>query len=333
MSDPNKGILVVGITQRGTLPPATFELLSAGRALADTLKEPLVAVVLGAKTADFAQELIERGADKVYYVEHPSLENFNDELHAKAVAELVQKESFGKVLIAASVAGKSLGARLAVKLRAGLAADASEVYQNGTGLKAKRTQFSGNIISEVQFATPIQIATVTPMTYPRAEKQAGRTGEKISIAFDPGTTRIEFVSYQPEQSSEVDLGAAEKIVSGGRGLGTADGFKIIRDLAHSIGAAIGASRAVVDSGWIPYRHQVGLTGRTVRPKLYIACGISGQIQHLAGMSSSGTIVAINTDPTCPMMELASLAIVGDVNELLPLITAEIKARLGTAAAA
>ena len=331
--ESNKGILVVGLTQRGKLLPAAYELLTAGRALADTLKEPLVAVVLGAKVVDYAKELIERGADKVFVVEHASLENFNDELHTKAVAKLVEDEKFGKVLIAATVAGRSLGARLSVKLRAGLAADASEVYQNGTGLKAKRTQFSGNIISEVQFASPTQIATVQPMTYPRAEKVAGRTGETVAVSFEPGTARIEFVSYQAEETSEVDLGAAEKIVSGGRGLGTADGFKIVRDLAHAIGAAIGASRAVVDSGWIPYRHQVGLTGRTVRPKLYVACGISGQIQHLAGMSSSGTIVAINTDPECPMMQLASIAVVGDVNELLPLVTAEIKARRGAAAAA
>ncbi len=331
MSQANQGILVVGLTQRGKLQPAVYELLTAGRALADTLKEPLVVVVLGAKVADFAQNLIEHGADKAFVIEHPLLDAFNDELHTKAVAELAEKEKIGKVLIGASVAGKSLAARLAVRLRAGLAAEASEVYQNGTGLKAKRFQFSGNVISEVQFASPVQIATVQPMVFARAEKQPGRKGEVTTVAFDPGTPRIEFVSFQAEASSEVDLGAAERIVSGGRGLGNADGFKIVRDLAHCLGAAVGASRAVVDSGWIAYRHQVGLTGRTVRPKLYLACGISGQIQHLAGMSSSGTIVAINTDPDCPLMQLASIAVVGDVNELLPLITSEIKNRRGTAA--
>lgn len=333
MSEANKGILVVALTQRGKLLPTAFELLTAGRALADTLKEPLAAVVLGAKASEFASELIDRGADKVFVVENPALENFNDELHTKAVAEVVASESFGKVLIAASVAGKALAARLSVKLRAGLAADVSEVYQNGTGLKAKRSQFSGNIISEIQFASPVQVVTVQGLVYPRADKQAGRTGQTVPVAFDAGTPRVEFVSYQPEESAEIDLGAAEKIVAGGRGLGSPDGFKIIRDLAHTIGAAVGASRAVVDSGWIAYRHQVGLTGRTVRPKLYIACAISGQIQHLAGMSSSGTIVAINTDAECPMMQVASLSVVGDVNELLPLITAELKARRGAAAAA
>jgi electron transfer flavoprotein alpha subunit len=329
----NKGILVVALTQRGKLSPAAFELLTAGRAIADQTKEPLCAVVLGSSLGDSAAELIARGADKCFVVDNAALANFNDELHTKAVAQVVEKEKFSKVLIAASVAGKSLAARLSVKLKAGLAPEASEVFLNGVGLKARRAQFSGNIISDVQFSSPVQVVTIQGLVYPRAEKQAGRSGETVTVAFEPGAARIEFVSYQAEESNEVDLGAAEKIVSGGRGLGTADGFKIVRDLAHAIGAAVGASRAVVDSGWIPYRHQVGLTGRTVRPKLYIACGISGQIQHLAGMSSSGTIVAINTDPECPMMQMASIAVQGDCNELLPLITAEIKARRGAAAAA
>lgn len=322
----NKGILVVALTQRGVLQPASFELLSAGRALADAAKEPLCAVLLAAKAQSYAQELALRGADKVFVIEHPSLETFNDELHTQAVAELAAKEGFTKILIASTIAGRSLAARLTVALKAGLACDASEVYQNGAGFKAKRAQFAGNVIAEVLLNAPVQIATLQAMVYPKAEKQAGRSGEIVSVPFAPKTTGIQFISFQAEETGEVDLGAAEKIVSGGRGLGSADGFKIVRDLAHTIGAAVGASRAVVDSGWIPYRHQVGLTGRTVRPKLYIACGISGQIQHLAGMSGAGTIVAINTDPDCPMMQMASISVVADASELLPLITEEIKKR-------
>lgn len=329
----NKGILVVALTQRGQLLPAAYELLTAGRALADATKEPLCAVLLAGKAGEMAKDLIERGADKVFVVENPALENFNDELHTKAVAQVVEANNLAKVLLPASVSGRSLAARLSVKLKAGLSPDSAEVYQNGSGVKAKRPQFSGNIVSEVEFKSPVQVFTVTAMVYPRAEKQAGRAGETVPVSFDASGSRIEFVSYQAEQSNEIDLGAAERIVSGGRGLGSPEGFKIVYALAQTIGAAVGASRAVVDSGWIAYRHQVGLTGRSVRPKLYVACGISGQIQHLAGMSSSGTIVAINTDPACPMMELASIAVVGDVHELLPLITAEIKKRRGAAVAA
>lgn len=138
--------------------------------------------------------------------------------------------------------------------------------------------------------------------------------------------RALLVSFAPEESNEIELGSAERIVAGGRGVGSADGLKVIREFAATIGAAVGASRAVVDSGWIAYRHQVGLTGKSVRPNLYIACGISGQIQHLAGMSSSGTIVAINTDPACPLMQAASISVEADLHEILPLIVAEIKKR-------
>ena len=257
-----------------------------------------------------------------------ALDTFNDELHTKAVGELAEKEHFAKILLPAAVAGRSLAARLTVRLKAGLAPEISEVHQNGTGLKAQRAQFSGNVIAHVEFKSAVQVLTVQGMVFPRAEKQAGRAGEIIQVPFEAGASRIEFVSFQAEESNEIDLGAAEKIVSGGRGLGSAEGFKPVRDLAHAIGAAVGASRAVVDSGWIPYRHQVGLTGRAVRPKLYIAIGISGQIQHLAGMSSSGTIVAINTDPSCPMMELASIGVVGDYATIIPAMIAELRLRRG-----
>lgn len=333
MATDNKGILVVALSQRGQLLPGTSELLTAARSIADSTKEPVCAVALGAKASAFAQELIERGADKVFAIESPALDAFNDELHTKAVAELAEKEKFAKILLPAAVAGRSLAARLTVKLKAGLAPEVSEVHQNGTGLKATRAQYSGNVIAEVRFNAPVQVVTVQAMVYPRAEKQAGRAGEIVKVPFEAGASRIEFVSFQAEESQEIDLGAAERIVSGGRGLGSAEGFKPVRELAHAIGAAVGASRAVVDSGWIPYRHQVGLTGRAVRPKLYVAVGISGQIQHLAGMSSSGTIVAINTDAACPMMELASISVVGDYAQILPAMVAEIKKRKGSAVAA
>lgn len=324
-----KGVLVVALPQRAVLPAETYELLTAGRALAESAQEPLYAAVIGGKAAQHAQDLIAHGADKVFVIENPALENFTDELYTKAVADLAEKEKIEKILIPASVSGRSLAARLSVRLRAGLAAEVSEVKLNGTGLKAKRSQYSGNIISEVEFKSPVRILTVQAMVFPRAEKQNGRSGETVSVAFSPDApSRIEFLSYQPEEANEVDLGTAERIVSGGRGLGNSEGFKLIRELAHTLGAAVGASRAVVDSGWIAYRHQVGLTGRAVHPKLYVACGISGQIQHIAGMSTAGTIVAINTDPDCPMMQIASVSVANDLHEIIPLIIAEIKKRKG-----
>ena len=320
----NKGILVVAVSQRGALPPATYELITAGRKLADALKEPLAAVVLSDKTAALAADLAARGVDKVYAVEHPSLAGFTEETFAKAAAQVASKEGFERILLASNVAGRALAARLAVLLKAGLATDVSEISADG---KVSRPYYSGNLVAQIELKTPVAVLTLAPMSFPRAETGAGKA-DIIPVAFDLGTPKTAFASFQPEASNEIDMGSAERVVSGGRGLGSAEGFKKVFELAHALGAAVVASRAVVDSGWIPYKHQVGLTGRSVRPKLYVAVGISGQIQHLAGMSSSGTIVAINTDKDCPLMQIANISVQGDLNELLPLIVAEVKRRRG-----
>lgn len=325
----NKGILVVAVPQRGALPPATFELVTAGRQLADALKEPLAAVVLSDKASALAGELASRGVDKVYAVEHPSLSGFTEEVFAKAAAAVAAKEGFGKVLVTSSVTGRALAARLSVLLKAGLACDVSEIKPDG---KVMRPYFSGNLMAEVEFKTPTAVITLAPMAFPRAEAGASKA-EVAAVSFDPGAAKTALAGYVPETSNEIDMGAAERIVAGGRGLGSAEGFKPLVELAHALGAALGASRAAVDSGWIPYKNQVGLTGRSVRPKLYIAVGISGQIQHLAGMSSSGTIVAINTDKDCPLMQMANISVQGDYKELIPAVTAEVKKRRGAAAVA
>jgi electron transfer flavoprotein alpha subunit len=325
----NKGILVVAVSQRGTLPPATYELMTAGRQLADALKEPFYAVVLSDKASALAPELASRGADKVFAVEHPSLAGFTEEAYAKAAAQVALKEGSGKVLLVSNVSGRALAARLAVLLKAGLAADVSEILPDG---KIHRPYYSGNLIAEVEFKTPVAVMTLAPMSFPRAEAGAAKA-EIVPVAFEPGALKTSFASFVPETSSELDMGSAERIVAGGRGLGSAEGFKPVFELAHTLGAAVGASRAAVDSGWIPYKYQVGLTGRSVRPKLYIAVAISGQIQHLAGMSSSGTIVAINTDKDCPLMQIANISVQGEYAELLPLIIEEVKKRRGAAAVA
>jgi electron transfer flavoprotein alpha subunit len=325
-----QGILVVALTQRGKASPATWELLSAGRMLADAMKKPLVAVNTGG-SAETARELVERGADRVLWTGHASLKEFNDEFCAQAVLEGAAKEQPSWILLPAHVAGRSLACRLAVKLGAGLSTDVSEIDPATGGVK--RSHYSGNLLAWVEFKSETRVVTVQGMVYPPAPRQAGRTGEVVEIQFSPAAARTEFVSFQAEEAGEIDLGGAERIVSGGRGVGGAAGFKAIRDLAHALGAAVGASRAAVDAGWIPYRHQVGLTGRTVRPKLYVACGISGQIQHLAGMSNAANIVAINSDPDCPMMQQATISVVGDIFELIPLIIAEVKKRKGVPVAA
>lgn len=322
-------ILAVAIPQRGALSPASYELIGAGRALADALKAPLAVAVLGGNAKALAADLATRGADKVLAVEHASLTNFTEEAYAKAAAAAAAACGATRVILPSTVAGRALAARLAVLLKAGLATDVAEILPDG---KVRRGYYGGNLIAEVEFKTPVAVLTVAPMTFPRAEPKGAAVAVE-AVVFEPGAGKSELASFKAEESREIDLGAAEKVVSGGFGLGGPDGFKAVYDLAHALGAAVGASRRAVDSGWIPYKHQVGLTGRTVRPKLYVAVGISGQIQHLAGMSSSSTIVAINTDKDCPLMQMASIAVQGEYAEILPLITAEIKNRKGHAVAA
>lgn len=322
-------ILAVILPSRGALSPSSYELLGAGKALADALKQPLTAAVIGANASALAADLAARGASKVYAVEHASLANFTEEAYAKAAALAAEKCGASRVILPSTVAGRAVAARLAILLKAGLATDVTEILADG---KVRRGYYGGNLIAEVEFKTPVAVLTVAAMTFPRAEA-SGAAAPIEAVAFDPGAPKAEFVAFTGETSREIDLGAAEKVVSGGFGLGGPDGFKLVFDLAHALGAAVGASRRAVDSGWIAYKHQVGLTGRTVRPKLYVAVGISGQIQHLAGMSSSSTIVAINSDKDCPLMQMASIAVQGEYAELLPLITAAINNRKGHAVAA
>jgi electron transfer flavoprotein alpha subunit len=325
MSQP---IIVVAFNLRGQASPLTWELLTVGRRLADASGTKLLAVLPGGGP-EAAKELIERGADRALWTDHDSLQSFNEELHTQAILEAAKKENPAVVLLPANVAGRTLACRLAVKLGAGLAMDVT-ACENG---KVQRGAYSGNLIADVEFKSPVRVMTVSAMLFPPAPKQTGRTGQADKLDFNPGPCRTQFKSFQAEEAGELDLGSAERIVAGGRGVGGAAGFSAVRDLAHALGAAVAASRAAVDSGWIPYRHQVGLTGRTVRPKLYVACGISGQIQHLAGMSGSNAIVAINTDSECPMMQQATFAVPGNMFELIPHIVAEVKKRKGAPVAA
>lgn len=326
-----KGVWCVAELRHGKLSGAVFELLTAGRRLADSLKEPLVAVVAGGPGAvQAAQAAASRGADSVLVLEHEALAHFLEDAHASALAGLAARERPRIVLVSASVAGRALAARLAVELKGSLIADAIELSIGADGrLNGTRSAYAGNVLSTVAARRGPEIATVRPLAFPRSGE--GPAAPVTPVAADPAwiKARGEFSGFSADESGEIDLSAAEKIVSGGRGLGNPEGFKLVYDLAHALGAAVGASRAVVDAGWIPYKHQVGLTGRAVRPRLYVACGISGQIQHLAGMKSSDVIVAINTDPECPMMKLATFAVVGDVYQLLPALVAEIKRARGS----
>ncbi|MBI4057292.1 MAG: electron transfer flavoprotein subunit alpha/FixB family protein [Elusimicrobia bacterium] len=328
-----QGVWCYAEQRRGQIVPTIYELLQAGRKLSSDLKEELVAVLVGYKVKAAAQDLIEHGADKVYVYDNPLFENFLDESYAKALQELVTQGKPNKLLIPASTHGRSLAARLAVTLGTGAVAEVTEIALDAKtkGIRATRSSYGGNVVSTLgcKDQRP-ELVTVRPMAFPKAEKVPGRQGKVVPLSVEPALmkSRVKFIQFVPEENGVQDIGTAEKIVSGGRGLGTPQGFDLIREFAKALGAAVGASRATVDAGWIPYRHQVGLTGRTVRPKLYVACGISGQIQHLAGMSSSEVIVAINTDPEAPLMKLATFSVQGDLYQVIPAIIAEIKKQRG-----
>lgn len=329
-----KDVWIFAEMRHGQLQPTAFELLNVAKGLAGTLGEKIGAVIIGKGVEAKAQELIDHGADKVFVIDHPSLENFVDELYTRALVGLMGKERPNKLLMPASTIGRSFASRVAVSAHTGITADATElsIDPKTRMLHATRPSFGGNLMATIlcEKHRP-EMATVRPMSFPRAEKQAGRQGEVVKVAFDPAQvkSRTRFVRFEAGEAQGPDIQAAEIIVSGGRGVGGKEGFKPVEELAKALGGAVGASRAAVDSGWIPYRHQVGLTGRTVRPKLYVAAGISGQIQHLAGMSSSEAIVAVNKDVECPMMKMATLSVEGDLFEILPLVSKEIQKRRGS----
>lgn len=317
-----KNVWILAEVSRGQLSPTAYELLQAGRGLADALGEKLGAVLLGSAVKGLAADLFEHGADIVYVCEAPQLENYVDDVYAKTLAAMIQTYRPNKFLLPATNMGRSLSAKTAVLAGTGLTADATEVaiHAEDGQLYATRPTFGGNLMATITCArTRPEMCSLRPMSYPKAPRTPGRSGEVVEFAFDAGkfTSLAKFLKFIKSDGDGLDLSEAEVIVAGGRGLGKAEGFALLEKLARRLGGAVAASRAPVDSGWIEYRRQIGLTGRTVKPKLYIACGISGQIQHMAGCSGADVMVAINKDPEAPIMKLAHYAVEGDLYEVIP----------------
>lgn len=287
-------------------------------------------VLIGKGVSGFTQALFKRGADKAFVIEHDALEPFVDELYAAVLSDLVLREKPNKLLLPASIMGRSFASSVAVRVRAGITADATSLSidkEKGV-LAAVRPTFGGTLMATIlcpRGHRP-EIATVRPLAYPAAARVADRTGETVKLAFEPARfpLRTRHLRFEPDSGGGPDISQAQTVVAGGAGLGGPEGFELLKKLAAALGGAVGASRRAVDAGWIPYRHQIGLTGRAVRPKLYIAVGISGQIQHLAGMNSAGTIVCIDKNPEAPLMKLATFSVEGDYRELLPAILKELE---------
>lgn len=306
-----------------------LELLGQGRLLADKVGEKLVAVILSDCAESLRTTALEYVADVVIAVENESFESYSTETYTQAICMLVEKYRPRALMLGASCIGRDLAPRVACRLNTGLTADCTSLDMDENGIVLwTRPAFGGNIMStnKCPEASP-QMGTVRPGVFPVPERIEGHTGEIIKETFElsPSHMATKIVNVKKVADAlTANITEASIIVSGGRGMKNAENFRILEALAKTVGGCVGASRAAVDAGWISPVHQVGQTGRTVSPKIYIACGISGAMQHIVGMSSSDTIIAINSDPDAPIFNIADYAIVGDLFEIVPELTAEIR---------
>jgi len=327
------GVWVFAEFRHGRIAPVSFELLGIGRQLADQRGVPLAAVLLGSELADCGRELIAHGADLVYQVDDPALRHFIDESYGHIVEGLIREHQPEIVLAGATAIGRSFIPQVANSLGTGLTADCTqlEIRAADGALLQTRPAFGGNIMATIVCPhTRPQMATVRPRVMKARPADPARSGEIITVVPPPASlqTRVKVIRSVVEEAEQVNITEADTVVAGGRGLENEQGFALIRDLAAALGGAVGASRAAVDAGWVAYPHQVGQTGKTVCPKKYIACGISGAIQHVVGMQSADLIVAINKDPAAPIFDVATYGLVGDVFEILPLMIKKIAQRKG-----
>ena len=331
MADEYKDVWVYIEHKDGAATPMSYELLGAGKTLADALGSKVCAFVIGENTEEIAKNAGHYGASTVYAVEGASFKTFRPAAFAKAAASLVSKFKPDILLCRSTTQGQDLSAALAAQLEVGLGSDALnlEIDAGSKAMKLTRAAFGGNFLATyMNTRSKPQMATVRPKVFPMPQLDTAKNAEVIKESFSIAEDDIRTKVLQFAQSEvAVNLVEADIIVSGGRGTGGPEGFTVIKALADALGGAMGASRAAVDSGWVPYEHQVGQTGKTVKPKIYIACGISGAIQHLAGMRTSDCIVAINKDAEAPIFKVASYGVVGDYKQVVPKLIEQFKQKL------
>lgn len=316
----------------GQVEQLSFELLTRGRDLADKRGTALASVLIGSDIDPAGmQELFERGSDKVYYVDDPKLKHYVNDLYSNVLVHLVKTYEPEIIIAGASTKGRTLMPYVAARIKTGLTADCTglDIEEETGNLLQTRPAIGGNIMATIK--TPNhrpQMATVRPKSTPVPPREAGRTGKIVEVEIPPEllSGREKLLGFRAMETDDMNIEDADKIVSGGRGMKKAENFTMVHDLAHRLGAAVGASRDAVERGWAEYPQQVGLSGKTVVSKLYIALGISGAIQHLAGMKTSETIVAINNDPDAQIFNVADFGIVGDIFEVVPALIKELDNR-------
>jgi electron transfer flavoprotein alpha subunit len=318
--DMAKGVWIVAEQRDGALRKISYELASTARKLADVLGEEVCAVLCGSGIEGIAGQLGKYGVDKVYLADAPALEPYTTDAHAAAVAKIVKEKDPAILLLGASTQGRDLSARLVGKLATGMGTDCVDAKIVDGKLILTRPMYAGKCFGEVAVSSFPQMATLRPNVFPAIENPKAGEVIKFDAALDEGKLRTKVLEVQKDASGKVDLTEANIIVSGGRGMKGPENYVIIEELAAVLGATVGASRAAVDAGWRPQTDQVGQTGTIVSPNLYVACGISGAIQHLAGMGSSKVIVAINKDPEAPIFARADYGIVDDLFKVVPELT-------------
>ena len=323
-----KGVWVFAEQRDGELQKISLEILGKGREIADKLGEELTAVVLGNKTDAMVKELVAYGADKVIVAEHPLLAHFTTDAYAKVICELAKERKPEIIFIGATYLGRDLGPRVSARLATGLTADCTslDIDAENNNLLMTRPAFGGNLMATIVCGDHRpQMATIRPGVFEKLAKDEKRTCEieKVTVNLKESDIRTKTLEVVKVAQVLADIGEANIIVSGGRGVGNKENFALLEKLATSLDGVVGASRAAVENGWVDKSVQVGQTGKTVRPKVYIACGISGAIQHLAGMQDSDYIIAINKDATAPIMKAADIAIAGDFMKVIPEMIAHI----------
>jgi electron transfer flavoprotein alpha subunit len=325
----SKDIFVIIEQRDGIFQNVSYELLGEANSLANDLKQQVVAVLLGNKVKDKPEGLIYHGADTVLFVDHPFLKEYMTEPYTKAITQIIKDHDPEIVLFSATSIGRDLAPRISARIKTGLTADCTSLcIDPDTGLlRMTRPAFGGNLMAVIECRNHRpQMATVRPGVMQPLEEDKSRPGEvkKLNIEFSDLDKNVEILEVIKKTRAAVDISHAKCLISGGRGVGNAEGFAMIKELANSLDGEVAASRAAVDAGWIGKEHQVGQTGKTVHPELYLACGISGAIQHVAGMESSSVVIAINKNETAPIFDVADLGIVGDINVILPKLNEAVK---------
>ncbi|SHF23122.1 electron transfer flavoprotein subunit alpha/FixB family protein [Caloramator proteoclasticus] len=325
-----KGVFVIAEQRDGNLQKVSLELLGKAREIADKLDGEVVAVLLGYEVDKLTDTLIHHGADRVILIDNINLKHYTTDAYTKAICEVAKKMNPEIIFIGATYIGRDLGPRVAARLKTGLTADCTglDVDEETKNLLMTRPAFGGNIMATIECPNHRpQMSTVRPGVFsvPCADYERRGEVERFDVSIKEEDIKVKIEEIVKSMKEKIDITEADIIVSGGRGVGSKEGFTLLKELADTLGGIVAGSRAAVDSGWIEKDRQVGQTGKTVRPKLYIACGISGAIQHLAGMQESEYIVAINKDSDAPIMAVADLAIVGDLYKVVPELIKEIKA--------